>query len=234
VATDISAAKSALTVSPATITANGTAVATLSLVARDVAGNAVTGKAAALSFPFTGVGGLSVTGITESPAGSGNYTASVSGTEAGTATLRAALDGSMTAGLSAQLVLAPDSVTAGVTALTAESDNAVADGTATNSVKATVKDAKGNPVPGITVSFSATNGATVASTGVTGSDGTVTMTVTSTVAGASTVTASAGSSSQTASVTFTPGDAAGAKSTLTASAGSITADGSSTSLLTLT
>ncbi|EOY5724080.1 invasin domain 3-containing protein [Enterobacter cloacae] len=234
VATDISAAKSSLTVSPAGITADGKSAATLTLTARDVAGNAVTGKASALTFPVTGVSSLSVTGITESPAGSGIYRATLSGTEAGTATLSPALNGSTTGGLSAQLVLTPDSATAGVTALTTESNNATADGTATNSVKATVKDANGNLVPDAPVTFTADNGAVIAATGVTGPDGTVTVTLTSTTAGTSTVTATAagghGLSTQT---TFSAGSAVAANSALSADKGSITADGATPSALTL-
>ncbi|NMD76573.1 hypothetical protein HG548_18840, partial [Citrobacter sp. DNRA3] len=68
-------------------------------------------------------------------------------------------------------------------------DNAVANGTATDSVKATVTDANGNPVSNITVGFSADNGATIAANGITGTDGTTTMTLTSLKAGQSVVTA---------------------------------------------
>ncbi|MDW3567392.1 inverse autotransporter beta domain-containing protein [Enterobacter asburiae] len=82
------------------------------------------------------------------------------------------------------------------------SDNAKADGTATNSVRATVRDAGGNPVAGATVNFTADNAAAIAATGTTLADGTVTVTLTSMKAGASVVTASTGSSSQTVSTTF--------------------------------
>ena len=54
---------------------------------------------------------------------------------------------------------------------------------ATNSVKATVTDAQGNLLAGQVVNFSADNGATIAASGTTGADGTVTMTLTSLVAG---------------------------------------------------
>ncbi|MFB4557192.1 Ig-like domain-containing protein, partial [Enterobacter hormaechei subsp. steigerwaltii] len=69
-------------------------------------------------------------------------------------------------------------------------DNAVANGTATNSVRAVVTDARGNPVAGAAVSFAADNGATIAAGGTTGADGSVTVTLTSLTAGQSTVTAS--------------------------------------------
>lgn len=117
----------------------------------------------------------------------------VSGTQAGTVTLGVALRGSTTGGLSTPLTLIADDNTAGITTpgagLTTETDNAVADGTASNTVKAVVTDIRGNPVAGVAVGFSADNGATIAATGTTGADGSVTQSLTSTTAGLSTVTA---------------------------------------------
>ncbi|WP_139241362.1 Ig-like domain-containing protein, partial [Yersinia ruckeri] len=68
--------------------------------------------------------------------------------------------------------------------LTVTSDNAVANGTATNGVQARVTDAHSNPVAGQSVSFTATNGATVTTViGTTGADGIATATLTNTAAG---------------------------------------------------
>ncbi|WP_236874406.1 Ig-like domain-containing protein [Citrobacter portucalensis] len=203
VSSAIDAAHSALSLTPATILADGSQTATLNLQARDESGNPVTGKADRLSFPGAGVS-VTVTGITESPAGSGNYGARVSGIQAGTVTLGAALDGSAMTGLSAQLTLTADSGTAAIAAgdLSVVADNAIANGTATNSVQAVVKDANGNPLAGQTVNFTANNGATIVGTGITGADGRVTVTLTSLTAGLSTVTATIGSSSQTVDTTF--------------------------------
>ncbi|HGL6910059.1 TPA: Ig-like domain-containing protein, partial [Citrobacter farmeri] len=82
-------------------------------------------------------------------------------------------------------------------------NGALANNTAPNSVKATVTDAQGNLLAGQVVNFSADNGATIAASGTTGADGTVTMTLTSLVAGDATVTASINNSSRSVSVTFT-------------------------------
>ncbi|WP_420809758.1 Ig-like domain-containing protein, partial [Entomohabitans teleogrylli] len=87
-------------------------------------------------------------------------------------------------------------------ALTVETDNAQANGSATNSVKAVVTDAQGNALANQSVSFSADNGATIAASGVTGEDGSVVMTLTNTTAGISAVTATISGSSQSVSVTF--------------------------------
>ncbi|WP_414438482.1 Ig-like domain-containing protein, partial [Citrobacter werkmanii] len=68
-----------------------------------------------------------------------------------------------------------------------------------------VTDAHGNPVSGVAVNFTANNGASLsAASGVTGTDGSVSVDVSSTRAGGSTVTASlAGGSTVTTTVTFT-------------------------------
>src|SRR5690606_37024693 len=115
-----------------------------------------------------------------------------------------------------------DNAGAGLTAVT---NNATANGSATNSVKAVVTDANGNPLSGVAVSFSATNGATVVTpNGTTGADGSVTVTLTSTTAGQSTVTATANGSSAAVPVTFSV-DVDPVQSTITASQPSITANG---------
>ncbi|SCC69754.1 Ig-like domain-containing protein, partial [Kosakonia oryziphila] len=118
---------------------------------------------------------------------------------------------------------------AGLSTLT---DDAVANGTATDSVKAVVTDAHGNPVAGVSVGFSADNGATIAATGTTGADGSVTVTLTSTTAGTSTVTATLGSSTATTAARFVAGSPDDGLSTLTALPGTIRADGSASSSIT--
>ncbi|MEZ2604992.1 inverse autotransporter beta domain-containing protein, partial [Kluyvera intermedia] len=103
-------------------------------------------------------------------------------------------------------VLKADESTVGIADgdLTVGDNNAVANGTATDSVVAKVTDANSNPVSGVEVTFSAGNGAKVAKeTIATGSDGTATTTLTSTTAGAVTVTAKAGESEQNVDVNFT-------------------------------
>ncbi|HHQ9538361.1 TPA: Ig-like domain-containing protein, partial [Escherichia coli] len=74
-------------------------------------------------------------------------------------------------------------------------DNAVADGSTANTLRARVTDAFGNALAGQTVSVLADNGATVAPTVITGPDGTVEISVTSQTAGTSVVTVSINNSS---------------------------------------
>ncbi|SQA97926.1 Bacterial Ig-like domain (group 1) [Cedecea neteri] len=84
-----------------------------------------------------------------------------------------------------------DAATAKITDLSVVSNNAVADGTATNSLKVTVTDGNNNPVSTV-VTLKASNGAVIADSVTTGDDGTATMALTSTKAGTSTVTAQVG------------------------------------------
>ncbi|ELE4578554.1 Ig-like domain-containing protein, partial [Escherichia coli] len=81
-------------------------------------------------------------------------------------------------------------------------DNAVADGSTANTLRARVTDAFGNALAGQTVSVLADNGATVAPTVITGPDGTVEISVTSQTAGTSVVTVSINNSSLSRNVTF--------------------------------
>ncbi|MEL9816971.1 Ig-like domain-containing protein, partial [Escherichia coli] len=81
-------------------------------------------------------------------------------------------------------------------------DGSEADGATANTLRARVTDAFGNALAGQTVSVTAGNSATVASTVTTKPDGTVEISVTSQTAGSSTVTASINSSSLSRDVTF--------------------------------
>ncbi|HAS1070637.1 TPA: hypothetical protein I3803_004850, partial [Enterobacter cloacae] len=79
-AASVSAADSTLTISPASIAADGTASATLSFAAKDAQQQPVAGLT--VTFPATGVAGTTVSSVTES---NGVYTATLHGTAAGVA-----------------------------------------------------------------------------------------------------------------------------------------------------
>ncbi|MDA5550399.1 Ig-like domain-containing protein, partial [Yersinia massiliensis] len=91
--------------------------------------------------------------------------------------------------------------------LTVVRDNAIANGTATNEVKAMVTDAGNNPLSGHAVSFEADNGAKVTTViGTTGADGVATATVTNMTAGTTTVKATVNGVSQSVPTMFEPDD----------------------------
>ncbi|SUY92705.1 Invasin [Buttiauxella agrestis] len=128
-------------------------------------------------------------------------------------------------GQSIPISFIPDTGTATITSanLTVTADGAVANGTATNEVQAIVTDTAGNLVPGASVTFTATNGATVTTaSATTGADGKATTTLTSLKAGDSSVTAGINGSSQTVKTTFVPDSST---ATITSANLTVTADG---------
>ncbi|TBL48300.1 hypothetical protein EYY98_19495 [Obesumbacterium proteus] len=91
--------------------------------------------------------------------------------------------------------------------LTVTADNAKADGHATNAVQAKVTDANGNLVPNASVSFSADNGATIATaTATTNAQGLATTSLTNLTTGIAKVTATINSSSQVVNTHFVADD----------------------------
>ncbi|WP_143715159.1 YrIlm family inverse autotransporter adhesin [Yersinia massiliensis] len=104
-----------------------------------------------------------------------------------------------------QIVVTPGSAELTASNLTVTADNALANGTATNTVQALVTDANGNPVAGQAVVFSANNGASLTTeSATTDTSGLASTTLTSTTTGVSTVTATVNGSSQSVDTTFVP------------------------------
>lgn len=89
--------------------------------------------------------------------------------------------------------------------VTVTTNNAPADGASTNAVRAVVTDAKGNPMPGVDLTWSLDSShasATSSLTAATDANGVATLSLTDTVAETVTVNASAGGQQGSASVTF--------------------------------
>ncbi|WP_390621341.1 YrIlm family inverse autotransporter adhesin [Yersinia frederiksenii] len=102
-----------------------------------------------------------------------------------------------------QIVVMPGEAQFSVGNLTVTVDDAMANGMATNAVQAVVTDAGNQPIANQTVSFTASNGATVTTViGTTGADGIATATLTSTTVGISNVMASVNGSSRSVATTF--------------------------------
>ena len=114
-------------------------------------------------------------------------------------------------------------------------DNAAADGKATNVVQASVTDARGNAVAGITVAFSAGNGAVLENTSVvTDAKGLASTTLTNLSMGTTVVTATANNVSRSVNTTFTADVATAFISSLTVDQDSSPADGKTTNTATVT
>lgn len=185
--------------------ADGSSANSVKLTVVDKFGNTVPN----ISVAFSTVSDATISEFTATD-DNGVATAKITSTKAGNYTVTANLNG---AEQQVEVNFIPDATTATITAddFTVEVNNQTA-GSGTNRVQAIVLDKQGNPVPNMTVTFSATNGVTVKTASVqTGVDGKAITDLTMTNVGGtiSTITAAmtntAGvSSSHDKDVTFYP------------------------------
>ncbi|WP_262219522.1 Ig-like domain-containing protein, partial [Escherichia coli] len=174
--------------------ADGATANTLRARVTDAFGNALGGQTVSV---------LADNGATVSPTvtteSDGTVEISLTSQTAGTSVVTVSINNSSQ---SRNVTFIADVRTAKIAELEVIRDNAVADGSTANTLRARVTDAFGNALAGQTVSVLADNGATVAPTVITGPDGTVEISVTSQTAGTSVVTASINNSSLSQSVMF--------------------------------
>jgi len=189
----VSLSQSIVTISPSTVVSGSTA--TITLQAKDAAGNNLT--TGGLAVGFSASGGGTVTTTTDN--GNGTYIATFTATTAGTATVSATIGGSPVTS-----TIPPITVTAGAVSLSQSivtiSPSTVASGsTATITLQA--KDAAENNLTtgGLAVGFSASGGGTVTTTTDNG-NGTYIATFTATTAGTATVSATIGGSPITSTI----------------------------------
>ncbi|EMW15646.1 acylphosphatase family protein [Escherichia coli 2845650] len=174
--------------------ADGSTANTLRVRVTDAFGNALGGQTVSVLADNSAT--VAPTVITEPD---GTVEISVTSQTAGVSAVTASINNSS---LSRNVTFVADVRTAKIADLVVMQDGSVADGTTANTLRARVTDAFGNALAGQTVSVTAGNSATVASTVTTKPDGTVEISVTNQTAGISTVTASINSSSQSRNVTF--------------------------------
>ncbi|HBB5124970.1 TPA: Ig-like domain-containing protein [Escherichia coli] len=174
--------------------ADGSTANTLRVRVTDAFGNALDGQTVSVLADNSAT--VAPTVITEPD---GTVEISVTSQTAGVSAVTDSINNSS---LSRNVTFVADVRTAKIADLVVMQDGSVADGTTANTLRARVTDAFGNALAGQTVSVTAGNSATVASTVTTKPDGTVAISVTSQTAGSSTVTATINSSSQSRNVTF--------------------------------
>ncbi|HCQ3817374.1 TPA: Ig-like domain-containing protein [Escherichia coli] len=174
--------------------ADGSTANTLRVRVTDAFGNALDGQTVSVLADNSAT--VAPTVITEPD---GTVEISVTSQTAGVSAVTASINNSS---LSRNVTFVADVRTAKIADLEVIKDGSEADGATANTLRARVTDAFGNALAGQTVSVTAGNSATVASTVTTKPDGTVEISVTSQTAGSSTVTASINSSSQSRNVTF--------------------------------
>jgi Bacterial Ig-like domain (group 3)/Invasin, domain 3 len=190
-----------LSLSPASITADGTSTTTATVTVDDSSGAGVSGDTVTLSSTDPGET-ISPTPATDN--GNGTYTATIkSSTTPETATITATDSTSSVSPAAATLTQTADSPASVTVALSPTS--IVANGIATTTATATVKDADGNLLSSEpSVKFSSSDGGDVVSGTTNAGNGTYTATITSsTTVGTPTITATDGTVSGTATLTQT-------------------------------
>ncbi|MGC0623031.1 inverse autotransporter adhesin IatC [Escherichia coli] len=174
--------------------ADGAMANTLRVKITDAFGNTLAGQTVSV---LADNGATTAPTVTTQP--DGTVEISVTSQTAGTSAVTASINSSSQ---SRDVTFIADVRTAKIADLVVTRDNSVADGAMANTLQVKVTDANGNTLGGQTVSVTADNSAMVASTVITGPDGTVEISVTSQTAGISIVTASINNSSLSRDVTF--------------------------------
>jgi gliding motility-associated-like protein len=154
----------------------------------DSDGNPVNG----VTVYFT-AGNVTIAVVTGGPFGAGNAQLDLASGVVGTVNISGTVNGESFINPSSRTVtFIAYQPSAAQSELQIVDDGAIADNTATNAVRAIVRDALGNPIPNQTVTFQITSGTAtfnVSATGVTDANGQVTVTLVSGVTGPVTVTA---------------------------------------------
>ncbi|MGA2384408.1 MAG: invasin domain 3-containing protein, partial [Gemmatimonadales bacterium] len=232
----ISTTTSTVSVSAGTVASGGTV--TLTLQAKDAAGNNLTTGGATVG--FTASGGTSTGTIAPSPAtdnANGTYTATFTGVTAGTGTtIHATIGGTAVTSTLPTVSVTTGGISTTTSTVSVSSGSVVSGGTVTLTLQA--KDATGNNLTtgGATVGFTASGGTstgTIAPSPATdNANGTYTATFTGVTAGtATTIHATIGGTAVTSTlptVAVTPGGISTTTSTVSVSAGTVAAGGTVT------
>ncbi|ELD0457338.1 Ig-like domain-containing protein, partial [Escherichia coli] len=174
--------------------ADGSTANALRARVTDAFGNALAGQTVSVLADNSAT--VAPTVITEPD---GTVEISVTSQTAGVSVVTASINSSSQ---SRDVTFIADIRTAQIADLVVIKDGSEADGSTANTLQVKVTDANGNALAGQTVSVLADNSAMVASTVITGPDGTVEISVTSQTAGISAVTATINNSSLSQNVTF--------------------------------
>ncbi|WP_413492393.1 Ig-like domain-containing protein [Morganella psychrotolerans] len=176
--------------------ANGISKNSVKATVTDGTGNPASNQAVT----FSATNGATLITATVQTDAQGTAAAELTNTIAGLSAVTAGINNTSK---TADTTFIPDSATVRIDSLVITQDNALANGIATNSVKATVTDGTGNIVANQTVTFSATNGATVVTVAVqTDAQGEAGTDITSYSWGKSTIKGSINSTDKEAEVMF--------------------------------
>ncbi|MDA8481312.1 Ig-like domain-containing protein [Citrobacter sp. Awk 4] len=214
------------------VLADGSAVSTLTAKVEDANGNLLSG----VDVTFSADSQVKLSGTTVKTGADGLATMTATSTTAGTWTVKAttAYD---TTGKSASVQFIADASTAKVESLVADpADDILSDGVTASTLTAVVKDAKGNALSDVTVTFSTTTAQLSTETAVTDDKGAAKVRVTSTKSGAYVVKATipTDSTGKSTTVVFTAGDIDANNSTFVGDKNIIPSDGNAVIKLTFT
>lgn len=231
IAGNLNVQQSSLSVNKTAITTDDTDGATITFVSKDKQGNPITGQSVDFT---TSLAGSQITGVTDN--GDGSWSARISGTRSGTATIGVRQNGSPVDGLSASLAITAGAVSADNSTFAVTPATITADGAQQATLTFTAHDAHDNPVTGLTnVSFSPSGTAVTLSEVQESAAGVYRAMLTGTKAGSVTVVPQvSGSATGTlqGEVTLVAGALSSAKSTLTLSKSTLNADETAGSTIT--
>ena len=235
VAGAVSAAKSTISISPASVTADGSTAAMIAVQLKDAYGNSLT--TATDSVVLTSSRGSSDT-ITQASYTNGVYRALITSTLAGTATISGTINGSAITSGNATVTFTAGAVSMVNSTLTVSPTSIRADGSTTATITVQLKDSHGNALTSTsnTVVVSSSRGSNDIITQVSYTSGVYKATIKSTVAGTATISGIINGSiitSGDATVTFTPGTASAVKSTISVSPSSVKIDGTTMATITV-
>src|SRR5205823_3735733 len=234
----VSASGSGVVASPTSLVADGSAASTVTVTLRDAYGHPVSGKDVTLA---QGTGSSTITTVsgTTDAAGHASFTVKDAGVENVTYTATDTTDGT-TITQAPTVTFRVGAVSASASTATASASTLLADNSTASTITVTLKDAYGHPVPGKSVSLDqGSASSTIATvTGTTNATGHAVFTVKDATVESVTYTATDTTDgvdvTQTPGVDFTLGPVSATASTVAASPASLTADGSSTSTVTVT
>ena len=231
VAGPASATTSTLTASPNSITANNTAISTLTAALRDVLGNPVGGVAVTLASAGSGDTIVAANGNTDP---SGRYATTLTTTLAETKSISFSLaDGNVTT----TLVSVAGSPNSAMSSLAPTPPTQSADGVSLIMLTGTIRDRYGNPINNRPATFTSSNAGGNDSFSLSGAStnaaGQITTALRSNKAEAKTITMSASPAAAQTGVSFLAGPPGSARSTLAISPNGVVADGVAASTVTV-
>ncbi|MHC2598873.1 adhesin/invasin [Kluyvera sp. 1366] len=233
---NLDSGKSTLNATKSSIVANGTDASGITLTLKDRNDNPVIGQTVVFA---SSLSGSTLANVTDN--GDGTYTANLTGTKAGSASITATVNSNSfnVAAVNVSLTADSENLDATQSAFSASKGSVVANGADASVITLTLKDRNGNVVSGQTVAFASSLSGTSPGSVTDNGDGTYTANFTGTKSGSATITVTINGkafavAAVNVSLTADTSNLDGANSTLGASKASVVANGIDGSVITLT